>query len=117
MIHPDMMTKLTDFFPETCEIQSATVASSGETEPSGWTDKLTGLKGRISEWNPSRKGDVMRREDGTIIMHPWHVVLQTYQSTITEKDRLVIGSTNYDILSVHFDSEDEMTRLIVEIVK
>ena len=118
LIHPDLMNDLEDyFFTEDCTIQTPNALTSGETEPSGWTDKLTELKGKIAEISALRSGDKVMRKDGTIVMHPWVVVLSTYQATIVEKDRLVIDSVNYDILSVHFDSEDQITRLIVEVVK
>jgi len=118
LIHPDLMNDLEDyFFTKDCTIQTPTIASSGETEPSGWSNKLTELKGKKAEISALRSGDEIRRKDGTIVMHPWTVVLNSYQPTITEKDRLVINSVNYDILSVHFDSEDQITRLIVEVVK
>lgn len=112
MIHPAMMTKLKDFFPESCDIYTMTDATDGETESPTPSIKFSSIDAVLAD--ASRMQSEIRRKDGTLVLHPYIITLRG-KYAVTEKDRAVIAAVNYDILSADFDSRDQMTRLKCEV--
>ena len=115
LIHPSLMTSLYRFFNSTCAIQNPTVTAGdyGETEPESWTSSETDIDCVISRIDNSSDGNEVRREDKTVVLHPYGIILDGV-FTITEKDRILSDSVAYDVLSVDFDSKSTYTSLICE---
>jgi len=118
LIHPQLMENLVGFFPHICDIETATYSADGVGDVSedlkSWASLEADVQCKISAWNSQREGNEMRRSDSTIVLHPYVVMLQGLYTTISERDRVVSDSINYDILSIDVDSESTMTRLVCE---
>jgi hypothetical protein len=120
LIHPKMMDKLEDtFFPLLCTIttppdpnNAANKDAVGEVT-AAFTTKFTNIPARKAEFG--RYKDEKRQPIGTFDFHGYIITLKGNHN-IAPKDRAVIDGMTYDILSVHNDSELQMTRLIAEIV-
>ncbi len=115
LIHPSLMANLYRFFNSTCAIQNPTVTAGdyGETEPASWSNQETNIDCVISRIKGGSEGNEVRREDKTIVLHPYGIILDGV-FTITEKDRILSDSVAYDVLSVDYDSKSTYTSLICE---
>lgn len=110
-IHPKFVDSLAGFFPDTCVIQSSTEVL-GDNHETGtyaktWTDTLTDIRATIGD----SRGEEVRQKDKTYAISSHKICLQG-DYAVTEKQRAVIDSINYDILSVDKDSRTQLTRLI-----
>ena len=117
LISPKIFNKLAGFFPLSCDIQSLPDPELTDEygEPnSKFTNKFVDIPARLVEM--SRSKDEVKRRDGTFVFQSFIITLNGYYD-IDEKDQAIIDDKIYDILSVHHDSEFQMTRLIVEFVK
>ena len=117
LIHPGLMNKLSGFFPLTCIIQSLPdpEATDEYGEPdSKFTNKYVDISARLSEMG--RGKDEVKRKDGTFVFSAFIIILSGIYE-IDAKDQAIIDEKIYDILSINYDSEQQMTRLITEIVK
>ena len=116
MIHTDMIEAMEDFFPDTCVIQECaeTLGDYGETGKKSkvWTDKITDIKAAIGD---SQFGTEQKQANKTYAIST-HKILLNGEYNVIEKDRAVIDSVNYDILSVDKDSRLKTTRLVCEVV-
>ncbi len=118
MIHPKLMTNLFRFFNSVCAIQNPTVTAGdyGETKPASWANQDIDIDCVISRIDNSSDGNEIRREDKTVVLAPYGIVLDGV-FTVTEKDRILSDNVAYDILSVDFDSKSTYTKLICERIK
>jgi len=115
LIHPDLMTSLYRFFNSTCDIQEPTLVPGeyGETQDKTWISTETDIDCVISRIKQGANGYEIRREDKTIVLHPYGIVLKGIY-TITENNRILSGSDTYDIIAKDYDSKSSMTSLICE---
>ena len=119
LIHPKLMDNLYRFFPDIGNVERGTLVPN---EVGDTAEELTefevlheDVKCRISAWSGERKGDEYRRPDKTVVLHPYQIVLKGVYDC-KESDRFVHLDKTYDILSVDYDSENNYTRLITEII-
>jgi len=113
MIHPGLMPNLIRFFNSICAIQNPTIPTDGESDPSAWTNQDIDINCVISRIKGGSAGNEVRREDKTVVLHTYGIILDGI-FTVTEKDRILSDSDAYDILSVDFDSKSTYTSLICE---
>ena len=115
LIHPDLMNSLYRFFNSTCSIQEPTLVPGdyGETENFTWADSETGIDCVISRIKQGANGYEIRREDKTVVLHPYGIILKGVY-TLTENSRIVSDSQAYDIIAKDYDSKSNMTSLICE---
>lgn len=115
LIHPDLMTNLYRFFNSTCSIQVPTLVPGdvGETNDKTWADVTTDIDCVISRIKQGSSGYEIRREDKTVVLHPYGIILKGVY-TLTEDNRIVSNSQAYDILAKDYDSKSNMTSLICE---
>ncbi len=118
LIHPKLMPSLFRFFNSVCAIQNPTITAGdyGNTEPSTWANQDIDIDCVISRISNSSDGNEIRREDKTVVLAPYGIVLDGV-FTVTEKDRILSDNVAYDILSVDYDSKSTMTSLICERIK
>ena len=112
IFHGDMLTRLRDFFPETVTIQTPTETIdpvTGEVTTS-WAD-YAGHVGLACAQGPSG-GVEVKQSDQTYVVANWTIALRGYYPTITEKMRVMIDGTAYEILLVQNDSHAQKTRIL-----
>lgn len=115
LIDGRMLAALGDFFPETCTIQEYSETNDAAHQPiKTWSD----LAGHIDL--PCRKapakGAEYKRPDQTIAVNVNIIEIAGFYNSINVKNRVVLDSTNYDILDVEFDGNSKLTRLSVEVI-
>ncbi len=116
LIHPDLMSSLTYVLDQTCSIQSFAndAGTIGETEDKTWSDVTTDISCKIARFTHGK--NEIRREDKTVVLHPYSIVLDGIYS-ITEGNRIASEGSYYNILSVDYDSHNTFTSLVCERVK
>ena len=116
ILHPEMMTRLADFFPSTATIQYPVETRdplSGEISVV-WTD-LPGHVGLGCANGPSG-GVEVAQPDQTYVVANFTVALQGVYPSITEKMRAVIDGVPYEILLVQHGSHGTKTRMLTRLV-
>ncbi len=112
IFHPQMLTRLADFFPGLCTIQSRVQtqdAITGEV-----TITWANLAGHVSlpcSHGPT-KGEEVKRADQTYVVSNYTLALAGNYPTINETMQAVVDGTAYEILLVQWDSHGMKTRLL-----
>ena len=118
LIHPRLAANQKNFFTDAATIQEYTEAKDAHGQPiKTWADKLvTGeILVDIDATIGMSSGEEVKQKDKTYAISTHKILLRGIY-TVTEKDRAVIDSVNYDILSVDKDSKKVFTRLLTRIV-
>ncbi len=118
LIHPKLASNQKNFFTDSATIQSYTEALDAVGQPiKTWADKLvTGeILVDIGATIGMSSGEEVKLKDKTYAIST-HKILLRGNYTVTEKDRVVIDSITFDILSVDKDSKKVFTRLLTRIV-
>jgi len=116
IVHPDMLTHLSRFYPATCTVRHYTAESPdtyGQPQPT-WGD-FSGHVNLSCSVAPSG-GREIKRADMEIAISTHTIALAGSYPDITAKMQAVVGAETYDILLVEVDSHSKMTRLTTQVV-
>ena len=115
MISTLLFDALDRFYPDTANIQAATVTQDGYGGTvESWANVL-GLTALPCAVAPSDGGE-KKRADMTIVTYSHVISIAGYYNNIAPKDRAIVKTVAYDILQVRLDSHSKMTSLLCQIV-
>jgi len=111
IIHNKMVDSLTEFFSETCDIQSFNISLTSEynVPEKSWSDVYSGIACAIGE----DTGQEVKQDDKTVRRSTHRIVLKGVYD-VDKTMRVVIGNRYFDILYVSTGSRDVKTSLICE---
>lgn len=93
--------------PDVCTVQRATtVSDGGGGTTTTWADHLTGVPCRLSPVGGGEQGT----SGGRIADESSHIVTVAAGTDVTERDRLVVGATTYEVTLVRDRGAWELTR-------
>lgn len=116
IIHPRMLSNLTNFYPSTCEIQSSTESRNALGEVTRTWSTLSGHGALPCAVSTTAKAGELRTEDQEYVEADFRIALRGHYPTVTEEHRAVVGALTYNILRVRHDQMSETTYLDCEVV-
>jgi hypothetical protein len=117
IVHPDMLTSLAAFYPQTCTFTLRAAGVDAHGRPSGAPGNVAGLVSLPCSVNqPARSSAAqeVRRPDMTYAIDTQRVALAGYYPLITKKMGCVIGGVSYNVLSVSHDAQHVSTWVTIE---
>jgi len=115
-IHPRMFEELTAFYPAVCAVQAATEVRDEVGQPIEAWANVPGLDALPCRVSPS--GGSERRQPNQVYSLSTHVInLAGHYATISTKHRAVVALQAYDILLVEHDGNQQMTKLVCQVVR
>lgn len=116
MIHHKMLDHLHRFWTQTATVQSQSQAINafGDVN-STWSNRSSAaqVKVRIAQASKTQMENAQR--SGYIVTN--QVFIPGYHSAVQLSDRILTTSVAYEVREIHFDSQQEMTRLLVRRVE
>ena len=117
IVHPGLLTALrTRHYPATCTIEEASESRDAMGQVTMTWATLSGHASIKCSVASQREGREIHTGDLTYERSTHRIALAGSYTSITPDHRAVIGSTNYDIVRVHQDSQTQTTYLDCEIV-
>lgn len=118
IIHPGLLGSLAEsFYPSSCTIQRATESRDGFGQVSlSWANLAGHVSIACSVAEPPPRGEEVETTEQSYVRRSKRIALNGAYTSITEKDRAVVGGVNYDIERVSHDSQGKTTYLDVQVV-
>lgn len=116
LVHPRLMDSLRNHYPQTVQIQAATVTQDAANQPIESWAPLAGHEAIGAIWNPTG-GSEPRTNEQTLIITTPTLGLRGYWPAITEQMRAVLAGVDYNIIRVWHDSQESATYLALERVE
>jgi len=118
LVHPDMLTSLAAFYPQTCTFTlNAAGSVNAHGRPNGAPGNVAGLVNLPCSLNqPARSSQPqeVRTPDMTVVTEPHRLALAGYYPTVTDEMQCVIGAVVYNVLSVIHDAQHASTWCVLE---
>ena len=115
-VHPRLFSTLTNFYPDTADIQQRTDTRDAVGQPIPAWATVSGLGAVACRVSPTGGGE--RKQANQIYTLSTHVInLAGNYIQITTKMRAVVSGVTYDILLVEHDGNGGMSKLVCQVVK
>lgn len=118
LVHPDMLTSLAAFYPQTCTFTLGVAGVNAHGVPNGAPGNVAGLVSLSCSVNqPARSSapQEVRRPDLTVVTDTRRIALLGHYPEVTVKMQCVVSDgATYNVLSVHHDAQDVSTWITAE---
>lgn len=117
LIHPSLLTQLTNFYPSTCTIQESTETNTKGQRSLAWANVAgqVNIPCRVAPATSDRSRE-MKLPDMTYAIWSHTIALRGRYVGIIMKMRAVESGVDWDILAVDYDDQEESTYLRVRVV-